>query len=72
MNIGPRDNQQVFYAGLQQTEAGGRCRSDTTVGETVTLAGPDAYTVEEVIEMCEKYAGAEGDVTKVRAIQWQS
>lgn len=36
------------------------------MGETLTLAGPDAYTVEEVIEMCEKYAGADADVTKVR------
>jgi len=40
-------------------------RSEATVGETLTLAGPDAYTVEEVIEMCEKYAGADADVTKV-------
>lgn len=31
----------------------------------MTLAGPQAYTVEEVIELCEKYAGADADVTKV-------
>lgn len=40
-------------------------RSDATAGETMTLAGPQAYTVEEVIELCEKYAGADADVTKV-------
>ena len=35
------------------------------MGKTVTLAGPKAYTVEEVIELCEKYAGADADVTQV-------
>lgn len=40
-------------------------RNDKTVGKTVTLAGPQAYTVEEVIELCEKYAGADADVTQV-------
>jgi uncharacterized Fe-S cluster-containing radical SAM superfamily enzyme len=47
------------------TPAALRCRSDATAGETMTLAGPQAYTVEEVIELCEKYAGADADVTKV-------
>ena len=34
------------------------CRNDGSVGKTVTLAGPQAYTVDEVIGLCEKYAGA--------------
>ena len=35
------------------------------MGKPVTLAGPQSYTVEEVIELCEKYAGADADVTQV-------
>lgn len=34
---------------------------DETVGRTMTLAGPHAYTVEEVIEKCENMAGESGD-----------
>jgi hypothetical protein len=40
------------------------CRNEGAVGKTVTLAGPKAYTVDEVIELCEKYAGADADVTQ--------
>ena len=40
-------------------------RSDATVGKTITLSGPKAWTVQEVIELCEKLAGAEADVTQV-------
>lgn len=40
-------------------------RSDTTVGKTVTLAGPKAWTTQEVIELCEKYADADAEVTEV-------
>ena len=29
----------------------------------MTLAGPKAWTVEEVIALCEKYADAEADVS---------
>ena len=38
-------------------------RRDETVGKTMTLAGPKAWTVDEVIELCEKYADAEADVS---------
>ncbi len=41
-------------------------RNEGAIGKTVTLAGPKAYTVDEVIELCEKYAGADADVTQVR------
>jgi hypothetical protein len=43
------------------------CRSDAAVGKTLTLAGPKAYTVQEVIELCEKLSGnrGEADVTQV-------
>ena len=41
------------------------CRNEGAVGKTVTLAGPKAYTVDEVIGLCEKYAGADADVTQV-------
>ena len=40
-------------------------RSDQTIGKTMTLAGPKAWTVQEVIELCEKLANAEADVTQV-------
>ena len=40
-------------------------RSEETVGKTMTLAGPKAWTVQEVIELCEKLANAEADVTQV-------
>lgn len=62
-------NDQTRTAYLDSTDVArmtlASLRTEALVGETVTLAGPDAYTVEEVIEMCEKYAGADADVTKV-------
>lgn len=39
------------------------CRRDETLGKTMTLAGPRAWTVDEVIALCEKYADAEADVS---------
>lgn len=36
-----------------------------TVGRTLTLAGPSAYTVQEVIALCEKYADADAKVQEV-------
>ena len=41
-------------------------RSDATVGKTLTLAGPKAWTVPEVIELCEKLADERAQVTQVR------
>ncbi|KAK9814206.1 hypothetical protein WJX72_002245 [[Myrmecia] bisecta] len=40
-------------------------RSEEAVGKKLTLAGPKAWTVQEVIALCEKYADAEADVTQV-------
>mmetsp|Transcript_31067 Transcript_31067/g.43042 ORF Transcript_31067/g.43042 Transcript_31067/m.43042 type:complete len:405 (+) Transcript_31067:102-1316(+) len=40
-------------------------RSDETVNKTYTLAGPKAYTIQEVIAMCEKKAGNNAQVTEV-------
>lgn len=39
--------------------------SEACVDKTLTLAGPDSYTIAEVIEKCEKLAGSEAQVTKV-------
>lgn len=37
-----------------------------TIGKTLTLSGPKAYTVQDVIELCEKYSGgSEARVSKV-------
>ena len=40
-------------------------RADSTIGKTLTLSGPKAWTVQEVIELCESLAGSEADVTQV-------
>lgn len=40
-------------------------RADAAIGRTLTLSGPKAWTVPEVIELCEKLANARADVTKV-------
>ena len=39
-------------------------RSDATVKKTLTLAGPKAWTVPEVIELCEKLADERAQVTQ--------
>eukprot|EP00854_Cymbomonas_tetramitiformis_P000711 gene711-1173_t len=39
--------------------------SEACVDKTLTLAGPDSYTIAEVIAKCEKLAGSEAQVTKV-------
>lgn len=40
-------------------------RSEASVGKTLTLAGPRAWTVQEVIELCEKLADCEAQVSAV-------
>mgnify|MGYP007086401990 CR=1 FL=1 len=40
-------------------------RSDAAVGKTMTLSGPKAWTVPEVIALCEKLANARAEVTRV-------
>jgi uncharacterized protein YbjT (DUF2867 family) len=40
-------------------------RSDATIGKTLTLAGPKAWTVPEVISLCEKFADERAQVTEV-------
>ncbi len=40
-------------------------RHPETIGRTLTLAGPKAYTVQEVIALCEKYADADAKVQEV-------
>ena len=34
-------------------------------GRTLTLSGPEAFTTQQVIGLCERYAGADAKVTKV-------
>jgi uncharacterized protein YbjT (DUF2867 family) len=41
-------------------------RSEATVGRTLTLAGPKAWTVPEVIALCEKLADENANVTEAR------
>ncbi len=41
-------------------------RTEKTVGQRITLAGPQAYTVSEVIALCERFANADADVTEAR------
>ncbi|CAD7696860.1 unnamed protein product [Ostreobium quekettii] len=40
-------------------------RSEDAVNKTLTLAGPQAYSTQEVISLCEKLAKAEAKVTSV-------
>lgn len=40
-------------------------RSENCSGKTMTLAGPRAFTVPEVIALCERFAGADANVSKV-------
>ena len=40
-------------------------RSEATVGRTLTLAGPEAFTTKQVIEMCEDFSGERAQVTTV-------
>jgi len=40
-------------------------RSEAAINKSITLAGPQAYTIKEVIAMCEKKANTEAKVTKV-------
>ncbi len=37
-------------------------RNDATIGKTLTLAGPKAYTTKEVIEMCEDLSDSRAQV----------
>ena len=47
-------------------------RSDATVKKTLTLSGPKAWTVPEVIELCEKLADERAQVTQVSIVLCQS
>ena len=40
-------------------------RSDASVGKVLPLAGPKAWTTQEVIAMCEKLADADAEVRNV-------
>ena len=56
---GTQDNTRIAYL---NTEDAARmtlaCLSnDNTIGKTLTLAGPKAYTVNEVIKLCETLGG---------------
>uniref|UniRef100_A0A7S2BBM5 NmrA-like domain-containing protein n=2 Tax=Pycnococcus provasolii TaxID=41880 RepID=A0A7S2BBM5_9CHLO len=64
---GTDDTTRTAYLNTQ--DAARMClaavRSDEAVGKTLTLAGPRAFTVSEVIALCEKLAGASANVSKV-------
>lgn len=59
-----------------------RCRSDATIGKTLPLAGPKAWTNDEVIALCEKLGNMDAEVRNVpvwilkatrgilRSLQW--
>ena len=44
------------------------CRRDEAANKTMTLAGPKAYSVKEVIQLCEKLGGAEAQVSSVPVV----
>eukprot|EP00670_Eutreptiella_braarudii_P006216 CAMPEP_0174284920 /NCGR_PEP_ID=MMETSP0809-20121228/7108_1 /TAXON_ID=73025 ORGANISM="Eutreptiella gymnastica-like, Strain CCMP1594" /NCGR_SAMPLE_ID=MMETSP0809 /ASSEMBLY_ACC=CAM_ASM_000658 /LENGTH=500 /DNA_ID=CAMNT_0015380575 /DNA_START=20 /DNA_END=1522 /DNA_ORIENTATION=+ len=64
---GTQDNTRIAYL---NTEDAARmtlaCLSnDNTIGKTLTLAGPKAYTVNEVIKLCETLGGMNAKVNNV-------
>ena len=44
------------------------CRREEAANEVMTLAGPKAYSVAEVIQLCEKMGGAEANVSKAPVV----
>ena len=40
-------------------------RNEETIGKTLTLAGPESYTVSEVIAMCEELSDSTADVSSI-------
>mmetsp|Transcript_15465 Transcript_15465/g.31373 ORF Transcript_15465/g.31373 Transcript_15465/m.31373 type:complete len:374 (+) Transcript_15465:3-1124(+) len=46
--------------------------NEDTYRETMTLAGPGAYTTKQVIELCEKYSGSEAKVINAPGFFLQS
>ena len=54
--LGHQDVAQMTMAAVRREEANGK---------VLTLAGPKAYTVNQVIQLCEKLGGNEAKVSKV-------
>jgi len=64
---GTNDQTRIAYLSSQDAAKMtlAAVQSDATVGKTLTLAGPKAYTTAEVIAMCEEFSGASAKVSTV-------
>mmetsp|Transcript_42298 Transcript_42298/g.70604 ORF Transcript_42298/g.70604 Transcript_42298/m.70604 type:complete len:407 (-) Transcript_42298:348-1568(-) len=64
---GTNDETKTAYLDSQDVArmALASLRTEEPVGKTITLAGPGAYTIKEVIALCEKKSNQTAQVTKV-------
>jgi len=64
---GTNDNTRTAYLDTQDIAkmTMAAITNDETVGMTLSLSGPRAFTIREVIALCERFAGAEAKVTTV-------
>eukprot|EP00667_Euglena_gracilis_P004843 EG_transcript_4868 len=65
--FGTRDDTHIAYLSTQDAARMtiACLQHDSTIGKTLTLAGPKAYSVKEVIALCEKLGGMEAKVKDV-------
>jgi uncharacterized protein YbjT (DUF2867 family) len=64
---GTNDQTCIAYLDTQDVAkmAMASLRNDATIGRTLTLAGPEALTTDEVVQKCEKHSGSTASVTRV-------
>lgn len=64
---GTQDNARIAYLSTQDAARMTMAclQNKDTIGRTLTLAGPKAYSVTEVIKLCEKLGGMEAKVNNV-------
>lgn len=64
---GTNDQTRIAYMDTQDVAkmAMASLRQDSTIGRTLTLAGPEALTTDEVVHLCEKHSGSEASITRV-------
>ena len=64
---GTDDNTRTAYLDTQDIAkmTMAAIRTPEAVGRSISLSGPRAYTIQEVILLCERFAGADAKVTKV-------
>jgi len=64
---GTSDNTRTAYLDTQDVAkmTMAAIRTPEAVGRCLSLSGPRAFTIQEVIALCERFAGSDAKVTKV-------